>query len=697
MRKKDPARRESRDTPLRRSSRLQPEKVEPEVRSGDADKQVSREPPSLKGSRSNDILQPRESIKAHRKRVDLSEDDSPPDPLRGPLPQSEPEARKDDRPSVSESESPLSPFVRLRRLAAPPEEEIPGRRKGEEELQKPNLDWEVVKDERARLWVLETRRPQSMKGAPPAEEVTPSLQSPVENKALGKPARAGIGSRAGWGLRMEKTAPSMLRAEVLPAGKPSRKGILVSPQRFRPLTALYFLLFLLVMGFACWFVWKHGIPGAWTGLMGYGQWKLSSFPSLWSETEECSNQCRVVLVESLPANLHLKSPNPSIYQAWVDLLAEAHSSVEIAAFYFTLRDSDIHVQDPSSQQGKAVFEALRGLPARGVKLSIAVNSPQLSENDTDDLARHGAEVRYVNMKRLTGGVVHTKFWVVDHQHVYIGSANMDWRSLTQVKELGAVIYNCSCLATDLHRIFAIYRLLGEEGASVPASWPGGLAAKSSLRHPLKLQLNGTDSEVYLSSSPPALCSKGRTSDLTAILSTIKDAEDFVYIAVMEYEPQCSFCKPKRFWPVIDDALRAAACERGVNVRLLLSCWRHSRPSMFVFLESLSVLSREPLGCPIEVKLFVVPSGGEQPPIPYAHVSHNKYMVTDRLAYIGTSNWSEDYFVNTTGVGLVVSQRDSASAHPPGFTLRQQLEEVFLRDWTSAHAKPLSRHRECAKA
>lgn len=36
------------------------------------------------------------------------------------------------------------------------------------------------------------------------------------------------------------------------------------------------------------------------------------------------------------------------------------------------------------------------------------------------------------MKQLTGGVLHSKFWVVDGRHVYLGSANMDWRSLAQV-------------------------------------------------------------------------------------------------------------------------------------------------------------------------------------------------------------------------------------------------------------------------
>lgn len=44
----------------------------------------------------------------------------------------------------------------------------------------------------------------------------------------------------------------------------------------------------------------------------------------------------------------------------------------------------------------------------------------------------GAAVRAVDMPQLTGGVLHTKFWLVDGTHLYVGSANMDWRSLTQV-------------------------------------------------------------------------------------------------------------------------------------------------------------------------------------------------------------------------------------------------------------------------
>jgi phospholipase D3/4 len=45
------------------------------------------------------------------------------------------------------------------------------------------------------------------------------------------------------------------------------------------------------------------------------------------------------------------------------------------------------------------------------------------------------KVRSVNFPKLMGGgVLHTKLWIIDGQHFYVGSANMDWRSLTQVRK-----------------------------------------------------------------------------------------------------------------------------------------------------------------------------------------------------------------------------------------------------------------------
>lgn len=60
------------------------------------------------------------------------------------------------------------------------------------------------------------------------------------------------------------------------------------------------------------------------------------------------------------------------------------------------------------------------------------------------------------MPRLVGGgILHTKLWIADRKSAYIGSANTDWRSLSQVKELGLFISNCTCLLQDIAKIFDV--------------------------------------------------------------------------------------------------------------------------------------------------------------------------------------------------------------------------------------------------
>ncbi|XP_020794285.1 5'-3' exonuclease PLD3 isoform X2 [Boleophthalmus pectinirostris] len=426
-------------------------------------------------------------------------------------------------------------------------------------------------------------------------------------------------------------------------------------------------------------------------------------PSIhWGEPP-CSDPCSFVLVESIPEGLifNSSSTHPTISQTWQKLMREATSSLDIASFYWTLTNRDTGTQDPSAVQGEAVLKALADLSPK-LSVRIAVNSAESLPANLQLLQRAGAQVRTVNMKELTSGVLHTKFWVVDKKHVYIGSANMDWRSLTQVKELGAVVYNCSCLAADLGKIFEAYWYVGQS-ESIPSSWPSSFSTDFNQDSPMKLQLNRSEASLYLSSSPPSFCASGRTSDLQAILGVIEDAHSFIYIAVMNYLPTMEFSHPKKYWASIDSALRRAAYERRVAVRLLVSCWASTSPIMFPFLRSLASLQEPRSKLDIQVRLFVVPASPAQKEIPFARVNHNKYMVTDRTAYIGTSNWSGDYFVNTAGVALVVQQPslyarasyfsgdpDSSEApHSSGATVQAQLQQVFERDWDSAYSSPLS--------
>ena len=315
-----------------------------------------------------------------------------------------------------------------------------------------------------------------------------------------------------------------------------------------------------------------------------------------------------------------------------------------------------------------------------VSVKIAQNKEKDPNHETDELEKLGAQVRTLDFSKLMGaGVLHTKLWIVDRKHFYVGSANFDWRSLTQVKELGVLVRDCECLAEDMAKIWQVYWYLGDRD-HVPEVWPESYSTSFNGQSPMVL--SGQDNmSVYLSSSPPPFCPQGRDKDLDAILDVINSANEYVHIAVMDYFPYTIYSRPPKFWPAIDDALRAAALERGVRVRLLASHWDHTRPAMVRFLRSLADLDGDNPRVDIQVKLFTVPAfTPDQKKIPFARVNHNKYMVTDNHGYIGTSNWSGDYFISTGGIGFVFTGQ-----------LRQKLEDVFFRDWTSSYADSIPEH------
>lgn len=52
-----------------------------------------------------------------------------------------------------------------------------------------------------------------------------------------------------------------------------------------------------------------------------------------------------------------------------------------------------------------------------------------------------------------------------------------------------------------------------------------------------------------------------------------------------------------------------------------------------------------------------------------------------LCLLGTSNWSGNYFTETAGTSLLVTQNGRGG-------LRSQLEAVFLRDWYSPYSYDL---------
>lgn len=407
----------------------------------------------------------------------------------------------------------------------------------------------------------------------------------------------------------------------------------------------------------------------------------------------CTESCIFAITETIPDNLTYPDSSPvgiSTYEAWLDLIQSAQHTIDIASFYWSMLGIDV-IPDPSDWKGEAIFQALLlAGTQRGIKIRIVQNKPNRSypDQDTEELQKQGAaEIRSLDFNRLLGaGVLHSKMWIVDGTQFFVGSPNMDWRSLTQVKELGAVVQNCPCLVSDMQKIFDVYWILAQNGSVIPPVWPKDLSTKYNKASPMKIKMNETDTEVYLASSPPSFCPEGRTSDIESITDVISKAKHFVDIAVMDYYPMSLYEKENVFWPVIDNLLRQVAIEKGVRVRILTGYWNSTRPIMLNFLESLMALNGTSYH--IETKLFVVPNFTEaQAKIPFARVAHNKYMVTDQHSYIGTSNWSEDYFTNTAGIGLIISETERGWPHKTDHHLiRDQLQSIFDRDWSSEYAK-----------
>ncbi|XP_074548897.1 5'-3' exonuclease PLD4 [Halichoeres trimaculatus] len=414
-----------------------------------------------------------------------------------------------------------------------------------------------------------------------------------------------------------------------------------------------------------------------------------------------ADQCRMILVESIPQHVKYKANATfgiPLEKAWKDLLSIAKYQVDVVSFYWTLTGDDINVNSSSDIAGREILKALGELPSRNVSVRLVSSVPGVPTNSTDfkTLKEKGVQVRKVNFGRLTRGVLHSKFWIVDRKHMFIGSANMDWRALTQVKELGVVLYNCSSLAKDLHKIFQSYWVMGLSNSSLPQPWPAQYDTPINKEHPLLVKSDNVSSLIYLSGSPPPFCPPSRTQDLEAILSIISEAERFVDVAVMEYFPTTRFERPQRYWPFIDDAIRRAAFERGIRIRMLISCGRDSDPAMLPFLQSLAAMNDPHHHISVQIKVYIVPVGNHSD-IPYSRVNHNKYMVTDKVTYIGTSNWSGNYFLTTAGVGLVISQH---APHPiwKAKALQNQLKAVFDRDWYSefaVHLTDLKPHPDCA--
>jgi phosphatidylserine/phosphatidylglycerophosphate/cardiolipin synthase-like enzyme len=352
------------------------------------------------------------------------------------------------------------------------------------------------------------------------------------------------------------------------------------------------------------------------------------------------------LVQSIPVETELADPAlPFAKDVWVEMLRGARTSVEAAEFYVTNR--------PGSAL-EPVLAELEKAGARGVKVRFLLSAKMLDQ-DPASVARirriPGAEVRSFDLAGVSKGILHAKYFVVDGQEAYLGSQNFDWRALEQIHELG-VRTTDPAIVPQLSRLFAIdWAFAGNHKIpDFPAQPPRSARAK-----------------VELVASPPFLTPKDIHPSIEALVNLLDQAKQSIRVQLLTYSP---IAGQDRLWPVLDNALRAAAV-RGVKVRLMVSDWVLGGRAL-PHLKALALIPN------LEVKVVSIPEAKEGH-IPYARTVHSKYLVVDDTHLIlGTSNWEESYFAESRNIELVF--RDSP--------LAAEVVRIHDRLWNSRYAFPL---------
>ena len=359
----------------------------------------------------------------------------------------------------------------------------------------------------------------------------------------------------------------------------------------------------------------------------------------------------LVLVESSPVETPLDHADiPDAHGVWPEMVNGATKTVDVAQFY---------VSNAPGSRLEPVIQALEAAADRGVKVRVLAEEKfykQYPETLERLAKRPGIQLRRLDTAALLGsGVLHAKYFVVDGREAFLGSQNFDWRSLEHIQELGLRI-----------RVPEVVRSLADIFEQDWALATGGQApATAAVSGPFPASSAGGPVRVTPAHSPQGYLPDPGTWDLPKLVALIDGAKRSVRVQLLTYKAKGRDGKP---FPDLEEALKRAAA-RGVKVELLLADWGKRKGTI----EGLQALHAPP---GLTVKLVTIPRASSGF-IPFARVVHAKYMVVDgEAAWLGTSNWERDYFMDTRNVGLIIEG--------PAFALA--LERFFADTWQGPYAE-----------
>ncbi len=365
---------------------------------------------------------------------------------------------------------------------------------------------------------------------------------------------------------------------------------------------------------------------------------------------------RVELGESRPVESALG--NPALRDArtiWLEMIRGAKHNIDLEHFYLSHRPGEA-LQPVIDELGRAA--------KRGVKVRLLLDAGMYRTypRTADSLAKiANIDVRRIDWRRVSGGVQHAKFMMVDGQRVWLGSQNLDWRALNQIHELGVRVDDAR-VTSAYASVFAT-----DWAAAGDTSKPAAPAAFAAFPQPVSIVIaKGDTARLTMSASPRKLTPAGIPWDRDVLVALLDGAKRELVAQALGYGPTSRGETDS----TLDHALRRAAA-RGVKVRLIFSDW--SGDDDIAALKGLAAVPG------IEVRISRVPdwSGGY---VPFGRVEHCKIAVADGArAWIGTSNWEPGYFSTLRNVALTIDNRRLAG----------QVLRSFENSWAEPHALKLT--------
>ncbi len=384
-----------------------------------------------------------------------------------------------------------------------------------------------------------------------------------------------------------------------------------------------------------------------------------------------SQENNIELVESIPVETTLDNPDiRNTLEVWLEMINSAQKTLDIEQFYI------------SNERGEPLDTVLNAIVAaakRGVIVRIIVDAGmyQTYPESADELDKiENIEVRKIDIKSITGGIQHAKYFIVDDKEVFLGSQNFDWRALKHIHELGVRIKQKVCISLYKNTFDYDWEISkGKNNADIRFEFPAWHYCKIlSDKKFGNIDIYPTFSSEELNKNWNNDRYKGNIGidslfndfkDIVNILKIVSTAKNEINLQFLSYNPVTN----EGYWEEVDTALISAS-KRGVRVKLLVSDWNLSKTAVEKFKELIMYPN-------FEVRFTAIPefSGGF---IPFARVEHCKFITADNNTWIGTSNMSHDYFYESRNVGLVVESEK--------FTKR--VRDIFYKSWDSEYAMPI---------